>query len=226
MRLKKYLDLSPDRPLWAKVVDAILATNTPKSENLPINARQNIFLQSWTTLVGKSCPRYIRKMLTTARKYGVRVEALRPSEEIIGRRPIWHHLDATTKVRRKANSKAGKCLRDKHKVETVEDAMTQIRKGSNEEHRETRMCGCRECVSTRDETGCDNPDRCFKAANRLTSCIHRRWRPNHGEIQDQAMIVDLNEPMNANNRMVIEREIPRTEKLEDTLRIFTKGRKH
>lgn len=54
MWLKSYLDLGPERPLWALVADALFALN---ANNSYPELRQNIFLQSWkASKPSKLCP--------------------------------------------------------------------------------------------------------------------------------------------------------------------------
>jgi hypothetical protein len=79
MWLKSYLDLSPARPTWAKVTDALIDVSAPPTANQA--ARGNSFLQTWKpTLRGKCTSRMGRdmtRMLKTAKKFNINLEALR-----------------------------------------------------------------------------------------------------------------------------------------------------
>ncbi|KAJ8698648.1 hypothetical protein PTI98_005334 [Pleurotus ostreatus] len=74
IRVKEYLKLQ-DRPLWTYFADRILAQNAWKSdENVPVN----MFLQNWRAKLSgasESCPKELQSMVSTALKYGTRIEA-------------------------------------------------------------------------------------------------------------------------------------------------------
>ncbi len=61
-----YLDLSLSHPLWAYAADAIIKHHTPASEeNIELEIRSNIFLQSWKTSMNK-LPADLKELVKTA----------------------------------------------------------------------------------------------------------------------------------------------------------------
>ena len=123
MWLKKYLDFSKSRPLWALVVDETTRVKLPSAErDLPKEIRVNVFLQSWKTLTGTRTTKTIRALLKTAQQFNVRVECLQVSPNIQKEMPIWHHKGADPKVHKMLSSQASKCLIKNHHLKTVGEA--------------------------------------------------------------------------------------------------------
>ncbi|KAJ3873072.1 hypothetical protein F5051DRAFT_338259, partial [Lentinula edodes] len=92
--LQSYLDFSENRATWAYVADALIAHHIPKSEmNIENRDKINIFLQSWRTDKSK-LPTDLQNLLTIAEKYGVRMEGLAFSQDIIRQMPIWLCIEA------------------------------------------------------------------------------------------------------------------------------------
>ncbi|KAI0266612.1 hypothetical protein BGY98DRAFT_905175, partial [Russula aff. rugulosa BPL654] len=71
--LKTYLDLSNQRPMWAKLVDILIDAVAPPNTNPQV--RINTFLQSWNPPTrGNRATRlngHVMRMLKVARKYGL-----------------------------------------------------------------------------------------------------------------------------------------------------------
>ncbi|EIW62450.1 uncharacterized protein TRAVEDRAFT_90816, partial [Trametes versicolor FP-101664 SS1] len=92
--LRSYMDTSNSRPTWALLADVLLANAVKSSDRkLEKRARVNTFLQSWevnTTHTGK-LPRDLCRMVKTARRYGVQLSALNPSEALKAALPAWSH---------------------------------------------------------------------------------------------------------------------------------------
>jgi hypothetical protein len=177
MWLKRYLDLSPNRGMWALFADAIYAIKTPKSEKtVDREVRTNVFLQSWKTSTGHQTEilKDLRDILQVSEKYGARPEGLAFSRDILREMPIWYHREGDKKLRKLNHSKASDCLRDKHKIRTVGHAMDTAAHGEEHTHRKRSNCACATCKKTRRETGCTNLNTCFKRAKELmdTHC-HR-----------------------------------------------------
>jgi hypothetical protein len=123
MWFKKWLSTTSERPLWAHIIDAIIAKNAPKTPMTDENSRLNWMLQGWQESEGKNTKisNEIRQMLKTARKYNATVTAPRYSIETKKAWPIWWHVDATQNYT--WNKKAAKHIRNDHKVSTVGDLM-------------------------------------------------------------------------------------------------------
>ncbi|KAI0687596.1 hypothetical protein C8Q76DRAFT_772165 [Earliella scabrosa] len=116
--LKGYLNLSPARPKWAAIADLLLARAVAaESKDTDPEARVNAFLQTWkvSTRAAARLPEDLRRMIKTAKKYGVVADSPNPSREIKAAMPIWYHVGLLD-GRSTANSGASKCLRDRHDV--------------------------------------------------------------------------------------------------------------
>ncbi|KAJ3845828.1 hypothetical protein EV368DRAFT_20285, partial [Lentinula lateritia] len=158
--LQSYLDFSENRATWAYVADALIAHHIPKSEmNIENRDKINIFLQSWRTDKSK-LPTDLQNLLTVAEKYGVRMEGLAFSRDIIRQMPIWLHIEAV-KLRRLNRSREVECLKSNHNVQTVGDAETIARKLRTTRHTNRSDCKCTACTEIRRTSICKNPGRCF-----------------------------------------------------------------
>ncbi|KAH9849655.1 hypothetical protein C2E23DRAFT_693748, partial [Lenzites betulinus] len=94
MWLKEYLDISPSRPRWAYVADAIIERAViATSRRVEANARINCFLQTWEVNASANAglPSDLGRMIKAARKYGVKVDAPNPKERLKRELPIWYH---------------------------------------------------------------------------------------------------------------------------------------
>jgi hypothetical protein len=92
MWLKSYLDLGPDRALWAYVQDANFAARVPNSEQgVDISVRMNPLMQSWKTSCGPKTNIKMegKSLLDTAKTFQVRPEGIAFSREILRKMPIW-----------------------------------------------------------------------------------------------------------------------------------------
>ncbi|EIW58190.1 uncharacterized protein TRAVEDRAFT_124253, partial [Trametes versicolor FP-101664 SS1] len=184
MWLKSYLDISPNRPRWATVADALLA-RAPAcgSRAVDEDARINVFMQSWevSTRAKAGLPRSLAQMIKTAKKHGVRVESPNPKRGLQDSLPVWYHLGAVP-GRRTENTKANKCLRKVHAVRTVADCLAvaarlQVVAGAAGAHRSGRTCACAPCQTDREERGCPDPHACAVAARKAVDKIVQKWKP-------------------------------------------------
>jgi hypothetical protein len=144
MRLKTYLNFGADCPLWAVVMDAIFAKHVPQKEaklSEP-RVRQNLFLQSWLTSEGHQSrlPKRLKLMVKTAKKYGLRLDALALTKDAAREMPIWFHVEADKAIRYKNKQKASCCLCNIHKVFTVGDTEELAHHPNN--HKSTGTCQC------------------------------------------------------------------------------------
>ncbi|EPQ60413.1 hypothetical protein GLOTRDRAFT_124170 [Gloeophyllum trabeum ATCC 11539] len=92
--LRTYLDLSPTRPDWAFVVDALINTLAP--DGIATEALFNTFLQTWAVPgQGKravTLPTDVLSMLKTARKYGVAFAPAKLSASLKAQLPAYYLL--------------------------------------------------------------------------------------------------------------------------------------
>ncbi|KAK0471378.1 hypothetical protein IW261DRAFT_1299870, partial [Armillaria novae-zelandiae] len=117
--IRSYLDFSPNRPLWAYAADAVIAHNTPASEeNVSLEQRSNVFLQSWKTRTNK-LPEDLKSLVKTAQKYNVCLDGLAISPGIQRDMPIWYHVKSKATRRLFNSSEQVKCLKNRHKVRSV-----------------------------------------------------------------------------------------------------------
>ena len=123
MWFKRWLSTTNERPLWAHIVDAIIAINAPKIPMTDERSRINWMLQTWQESEGKDAKisSEIRQMLKTARRYNATVSAPKYSEQTKKAWPLWWQIDAKNNYR--WNKKAAKHIRNEHKVSTVGDLM-------------------------------------------------------------------------------------------------------
>ncbi|KAI0737440.1 hypothetical protein C8Q80DRAFT_1115230, partial [Daedaleopsis nitida] len=229
MWLKGYLDFGPERALWALVADDILARTVTKDCAVAHrDLRYNPFLQGWRPKVTELCAD-LRSLVRTANKYGLRVEGLAFSREILVRMPMWYHIQADrTKIRRLASSsKASACLRMKHKIFSVEEFLHTATMRNAPEHRQKCTCMCNNCVDTRHEYACDNPDACFERAKMFLDTLPPKWDPRVRQPEDWE---DAEHEMTVNecatigdNLTPFDRRVSVKGELGEIFRIFTCG---
>ncbi|KAH9850897.1 hypothetical protein C2E23DRAFT_713309, partial [Lenzites betulinus] len=181
MWIKSYLNLSPSRPRWAFVADALIAKAvTAACRRVDTTARINTFLQTWRINTAKPAglSRDVARMIKTAQKYGVKPDAPRPGEDLIKTLPVWYHF-ALTQERSSANTKSGKCLRTRHRVAIVADCISIVSNAntSTTPHRNRSDCACDRCEHDRNVLGCDDPARCRRAAQGMLIKLQDKWRP-------------------------------------------------
>jgi len=123
MWFKRWLNTTSERPLWAHIIDAIIAKNAPKTPITDENSRLNWMLQGWQESEGKDTKisNEIKQMLKTARRYNATVTAPRYSMETKKAWPLWWHID--TNHNYLWNKKTAKHIRNDHKISTVGDLM-------------------------------------------------------------------------------------------------------
>ncbi|KAH9859091.1 hypothetical protein C2E23DRAFT_910558, partial [Lenzites betulinus] len=187
MWLKSYLDMSPDRPRWAFIADALIERSVvAAARRTEDSARQNYFLQTWevNTSTNAGMPRDLARMIRTAKKYGVIVDVPNPAENLKKQLPIWYHF-GLLEGRSTANSKTGKCLRNKHNVRTVADCVAMIAKAKNtHDHVDKIGCNCDLCNEMAAVDGCEHPPWCTRAAERLVGKLRAKWRPTEHPTND------------------------------------------
>ncbi|KAF8178319.1 hypothetical protein K438DRAFT_1470821, partial [Mycena galopus ATCC 62051] len=222
MWLKSYLDLGPDRALWAYVADANFAAKVPKSqENVHKTVRINPILQSWKTSSGplSGIKPELKSLLETAKTFQVRPEGLAFSREILRQMPIFFHREADAGIRRLNNSKPSICLRDKHMVRLVGDAEKIALGRRVRAHQNSAECNCDNCQRCKEELGCADPNECYKKAEQLLDKLPYKWDPRKDQPEDYEY-----EPEDPENEWVVfDRNITVTGPLANIFRIFTEG---
>ncbi|KAI0656076.1 hypothetical protein C8Q70DRAFT_883351, partial [Cubamyces menziesii] len=117
-------------------------------------------------------------MIKVANKYGVKIDVPNPKRQLKQAMPIWYHV-ATDQGMYGPNSKSGKCLRENHGVQTVEQCVQVARRLTDPDvdHVQRQDCECRPCIVDRLENGCDNPARCAAAARKAINRLYPKWQP-------------------------------------------------
>ncbi|KAI0721265.1 hypothetical protein C8T65DRAFT_566283, partial [Cerioporus squamosus] len=125
-------------------------------------------------------------MIKVAKKYGVRLDVVCPSDALRDALPIWNHF-ALHEGSRIAATKSIKCLRAGHDVINVGDAAKAAARlhsiGMREGHRPSVQCCCPECSRDKD-LGCDNPHRCALAARKILDKLRPRWAVSRNNVAD------------------------------------------
>lgn len=173
--LQSYLNFTEDRATWTYIADELMARHIPQSdENIDEWSKINIFLQSWNVKKG-DLPQDLKDMLGVAKKFGLRMEGLAFSREILRKMPIWLHREADG-LRVIHNSKETRCLRDNHKVKTVGETETIAKLSRTARHTGRRNCRCAGCASLR-LVDCICPYKCMRKATELLSKLPLKWNP-------------------------------------------------
>jgi len=150
--LKGYLNFGPSRALWTYYADALIKLNTPKKEqNVRPEIRKNIFLQTWKTYTGNHSnnknPTEIKYLIETAKKYGVRMEVLATTKEVMRQLPMWHHSQADPRIQQLTASHRTKCFLNKHRVLTIGETETLANYRLMDGHLDSWYCRCNVCIN-------------------------------------------------------------------------------
>jgi ribonuclease HI len=205
MWLKRYLDFTQNRPLWANFADSILADAVPRSEDkIDPAIRINPFLQKWKsyTYSKTNRPRVLDEMLEVARKYGICIECLGMTELAASEMPIWLHPATRKTMRRHLHAKTCKCLIENHKMVTIGDTQQLVESMETAEHKRNAKCTCTTCAQLRQEVECQNPEGCKKQAKELLNLIPKEWKPKD-ENSEEAKL-----PSEANWKRAIDEATP------------------
>ena len=154
-------------------------------------------------------------MVSTALKYGTRLEAINLTRNALKDMPIWFHARENTRLRKAATSSVSICLRRKHGVKTVGDAMTAAECLNNPEHRKSKKCKCQGCKAARDNHKCTHPDNCFKRARQLLNTLLQKWDPR---------MADEQAPRNEAHHegwQTFNKQLATVDNVQDIFRVFT-----
>ncbi|KAF5367240.1 hypothetical protein D9615_010668 [Tricholomella constricta] len=224
MWLKTYLNLGDDRPLWTLVADALIAGNTPKTEDrVDRRVRDNVFLQSWkaatTERAGVSLD--IRSLQRVAKKYKLRPEGLAFSKGIVRQRPIWYHSEAHKRIRRMNHGPISECLKSKHQVRSAGDAEYLAAILETPGHLDTNDCECQICRACKQDTNCAHPHDCAHKAKALLDTLPEKWDPRRAPQMD---IPDREDDETTEDEWTtLSHSLITDGKLAEVFRIFTTG---
>ncbi|KAI0641795.1 hypothetical protein C8Q79DRAFT_884404, partial [Trametes meyenii] len=227
MWLKDYLNLGPERPMWAYLVDDLLARTVPKdSYPREKQLRTNTFLQLWEPKA-RSLPDELKAMLRIARKYGVRQEGLAFTRAQMRAMPMWAHaqVDEAGLKRLTVKSRTMNCMVNNHGLRTVGDFEKLAGLRAALSHSEKRGCACKECERLIVEERCASPRRCAKRAEEILDLLPPRWDPRREHPEDYEEESNTAEREAAPEGFeVFDRRIMVQGDLGATFRIFTENR--
>ncbi len=225
MWLKSYLDFSDARPTWAFLADDLFASLVTKScRPKRADLRMNSFLQRWKPRV-RGLPAELAGMMGAARKFGLRVEGLAFSKDIINAMPMWDHLyaDRIPLGRLTVPSRLLSCLQDRHALKTVGDFNALAQVLENATHRPRLSCECTDCTRLKAEAGCLHPHLCSTRAKEILNTLPGKWDPRgrHAEDHERANMEVLSRENLADDLVPFDRSITTHGNLGDVFRIFT-----
>ena len=178
MWIKQYLNMGPERPKWAFMLDEIFRMEHPKNakETYQMIESWNPLIQRWNPKVrSTNIPKRVHNAIRLTKKHGVELEALEPSNDTRREMPVWLHRKATRDAARIYKTDGAKCLKSKHRTHYVKQ-LTGMVEGVPEGHRRTNFCTCEACRGA-SELGCTHPNKCFETAVELLNALAPRWRP-------------------------------------------------
>ena len=224
MWIKQYLNMGPDRPKWAYMMDEIFRMQRPKKAKESPEAIQgwNPLTQNWKPKRRtENIPARVQKALRLAEKYGVSLEAPNPTEETKRELPVWLHKKANKDAARIYKTQGAKCLKETHRTHYLRQLVDLI-ENVPEEHRETNYCTCGACRKAF-EIGCAHPNRCLETATRLIQAIAPGWRPNTGQPTERTHETDLTQADDDLIRGVVIKTTHEETDLKQSIRIFTEA---
>ena len=219
--LKSYLDLSDKRPTWAFFADAIIGKDIPNSLSIDEDPESRIMpiIQKWHTKTkNSSLPEDIKDMLKLAKDFNVQVASPNPSREAMLDLPIWYHIRSESSVRRLYRTKTAKCLRKKHGIRLVRDAL-RILENVEEEHRPAPNCTCESCKNMRSTNKCPHPSKCTQLTAKLLRKIYPKWNPiDNLDMAQDDMPDETQQPPTTEERTFERRDPPTS--LKNSITIF------
>ena len=169
MWMKKYLDTSNNRPLWANIADALIENSIADSNKIDDKLAVNMFLQDWKPCLThrSKLPPDLKRMISVVKLYGVSLEALALPEKVKRNLPIWYQLGLDKLPNSLMRRKLTKCLKRSHEAVKVGDLIKLMeclnQTNPRDTHQDLQNCQCAPCEKDRTE-GCKNPNACIRAA--------------------------------------------------------------
>ena len=124
--LKAYLNLRTDCPTWTYFADAIIREDIPSSHKIDHDPESWIMpiVQDWEPKTRRSSlPEDLKAMMKLVKEFNVQLSATSPSRETQLDLPIWYHVCLAPSVCKLYKTRLAKCLRRRHKVSLVKDAL-------------------------------------------------------------------------------------------------------
>ncbi|ETW82840.1 ribonuclease H [Heterobasidion irregulare TC 32-1] len=230
MWLKAYLDLIERRPTWAFIANALI--NQIILPEVTSMEQVNTFLQMWDVPTqgprAHNLPKYLLRMLQTAKKYHINFAALKLSKELKSQMPVWHHLGLTPNHYKKQKNK---CLLENHAIPTIVDMVKLARRTENPTYSERRhhprsTCACNPCKDDK-RRGCPNPNKCSRMAHKILKGLHPKFDPKITPVDDGLTLTHQRTEKNNTNRaqkkgeILFDPSVTLQTELVDGFRIFT-----
>lgn len=188
-RTKDLLNLGDNQPSWVPMAHELIAENALKSTHtMPREAKLNTFLQHWgpSTRPKSVLPNHLKRLLKTAKKYNVTLEAVKPTTEMKMQMPAWYHIGVEKQLTSVRNSTAKQCLLHNHDIKTMGDLVRLTRQynPAPNNHKRRCNCACTTFATVRGSTGCENPDTCQRTAAHMINQMPRKWNPQEQPVAD------------------------------------------
>ncbi len=225
MWLRSYLTFGEDRPTWAYLADDLFANHVPKDcRPRAVELRISPFLQRWKPRV-RGLPAELTSMMKVAKKYGLRLEGIALSNEILTAMPMWDHVyaDRTRLGRLTVPSKLLTCLQRAHNARTVGDFVEIARTLSKPLHKAKATCKCSGCAKMRADHGCRNPHLCGARANDMIGTLPAKWNPSAGQPEDYEgpVMVRAQKEQQEDGNVLFDRRVTTHGDIGHAFRIFT-----
>jgi ribonuclease HI len=203
MWIKRWLAPEENRPKWAWAANAILESCKQNSPRVDTDAITEWIEQRWRVKIRtEKMPDSLRKMLYAAQKYNVKISVLRAPITLKLSMPAFFH--PAIKQKRINNSKASRCLRQNHGIETVGDLLDFARADDNpmEERCQRTWRQCKQHAKKLINLLPDlwNPTTTTPAQNRLYHTPRRLERYRQTDIRE--MPIAFNPDINASERIL------------------------
>ena len=124
--LKAYLNLDETRVTWTYFTDAMIKNDIPPSHKIDKDPESRIMpiIQNWGTRAkGSALPEDLKAMLKLAKELNVQLSVTNPMKDVQTQLPIWYYVRSAPSAKKLYKTKAAKCLRKKHKLKLVKDAL-------------------------------------------------------------------------------------------------------
>ena len=197
MWLRKYLDTSNNRPLWANIANVLIENSIADSNKIDDKLAVNMFLQDWKPcLIHRSkLPPDLKRMVSVAKLYGVSLEALALPEKVKRNLPIWYHLCSDKLPNGLTRRKSTKCLKKSHEAMKVGDLIKLMERldqnNLRDAHQDLQDCQCAPCEKDRTE-GCENPNACIRTAEQIINKLYPKFKSSMQPLNDDGLSLSPN----------------------------------
>ena len=176
MRLKTYLDLTPSRPKWAFLMDAIINTLHPDVPPKP----PAFPLTSWSPPTrgprASLLPFCVTSLLKSAKEAKLTFTPNKLSKTLKQQLPAWFHLGAPPRAYNKLRDH---CLKTIHKIGKVKNLRSLSKRlfQPGNTHQNCIDCPCEDCNKDR-RKGCRHPHKCAVSAYNLLVGLSQKLNPS------------------------------------------------